>query len=133
MLRDLGVDTDALIYEREPKDFRYPYAFDVPLDTWCEMVVANALLRPRRVRACSRHLREHQLRAVEARAGQGRPRGDVPPAPRRALDATLSEDPRHKAELQAAIDWMFVMTLEWFGLPDDLKRHKEQLGYGLKG
>ncbi len=41
MLRDLGVDTDALIYEREPSDFRYPYAFDVPLDTWSEMVVAN--------------------------------------------------------------------------------------------
>src|SRR5215207_11617919 len=41
MLRDLGVDTDALIYEREPSDFRYPYAFDVPLDSWYEMVVAN--------------------------------------------------------------------------------------------
>ena len=27
MLRDLGVDTDALIYEREPADFRYPYAY----------------------------------------------------------------------------------------------------------
>ena len=41
MLRDLGVDTDALIYERAPSDFRYPYAFDVPLETWSEMVVAN--------------------------------------------------------------------------------------------
>ena len=41
MLRDLGVDTDALIYEREPSDFRYPYAFDVPLESWSEMVVAN--------------------------------------------------------------------------------------------
>ena len=41
MLRDLGVDTDALIYEREPSDFRYPYAFDVPLENWSEMVVAN--------------------------------------------------------------------------------------------
>jgi len=25
------------------------------------------------------------------------------------------------------------MTLEWFGLPDDLKRHKDQIEYGLKG
>ncbi|MFQ5426085.1 MAG: Phenylacetic acid catabolic protein, partial [Gaiellales bacterium] len=35
--------------------------------------------------------------------------------------------------LQAAVDWMFIMTMEWFGLPDDLKRHREQLSYGLKG
>jgi ring-1,2-phenylacetyl-CoA epoxidase subunit PaaA len=28
---------------------------------------------------------------------------------------------------------MFVLTLEWFGLPDDLKQHKEQVGYQLKG
>ena len=41
MLRDLGVDTDTLIYEREPSDFRHPYSFDVPLESWAEMVVAN--------------------------------------------------------------------------------------------
>jgi ring-1,2-phenylacetyl-CoA epoxidase subunit PaaA len=36
-------------------------------------------------------------------------------------------------ELQAAVDWMFLLTVEWFGLPDDLKKHTEQLGYGFKG
>ena len=41
MLRELGFDTDALVYEREPADFRHPYAFDVPLESWAEMVVAN--------------------------------------------------------------------------------------------
>jgi ring-1,2-phenylacetyl-CoA epoxidase subunit PaaA len=35
--------------------------------------------------------------------------------------------------LQRAVDWMFPMTLEWFGLPDDLKRHSGQLDYRLKG
>jgi ring-1,2-phenylacetyl-CoA epoxidase subunit PaaA len=28
---------------------------------------------------------------------------------------------------------MFILTLEWFGLPDDRKRHSEQLDYGFKG
>ena len=28
---------------------------------------------------------------------------------------------------------MFILTLEWFGLPDDLKVHTEQLDYGFKG
>jgi ring-1,2-phenylacetyl-CoA epoxidase subunit PaaA len=28
---------------------------------------------------------------------------------------------------------MFLLTVEWFGLPDDLKRHAEQLEFGFKG
>jgi ring-1,2-phenylacetyl-CoA epoxidase subunit PaaA len=34
LLRDLGVNMDELIFEREPRNFKYPYAFDVPLDSW---------------------------------------------------------------------------------------------------
>jgi ring-1,2-phenylacetyl-CoA epoxidase subunit PaaA len=45
----------------------------------------------------------------------------------------LADDPERKAAVQHAVDWMFVLTLEWFGLPDDLKRHGEQVGYQLKG
>ncbi len=43
LLGDLGVDMQALIYEREPSAFKYPYAFDVALDSWYELVLANAL------------------------------------------------------------------------------------------
>jgi ring-1,2-phenylacetyl-CoA epoxidase subunit PaaA len=28
---------------------------------------------------------------------------------------------------------MFLLTVEWFGLPDDMKRHAEQLDFGFKG
>ena len=42
LMRDLGVDTEKLIFERAPRDFKYPYAFDVPLDSWVELIVANA-------------------------------------------------------------------------------------------
>ncbi len=42
ILEDLGVDKDQLIYDRSPEKFKYPYAFDVPLETWVELVVANA-------------------------------------------------------------------------------------------
>ena len=38
-----------------------------------------------------------------------------------------------KDVLQRAVDWMFPMTLEWFGLPDEMKRHSGQLDYKLKG
>ena len=46
---------------------------------------------------------------------------------------TLAGDAATRDDLQAAVDWMFLMTLEWFGLPDELKRHREQIDYGLKG
>src|SRR5260370_38775754 len=42
ILQDLGVDTEALIYDRDPKRFKHPYAFDVPLRSWIELIVANA-------------------------------------------------------------------------------------------
>ena len=38
-----------------------------------------------------------------------------------------------RERLQRAVDWMFPMTLEWFGLPDDRKHHSGQLVYRLKG
>ena len=43
LLGDLGVDMDWLIYERPGRQFKYPYAFDVPLNSWVELVCANAL------------------------------------------------------------------------------------------
>jgi ring-1,2-phenylacetyl-CoA epoxidase subunit PaaA len=41
MLRDLGVDTEELVYGRTPRQYKYPYAFDVPLESFTELVVAN--------------------------------------------------------------------------------------------
>ena len=43
LLGDLGVPMGPLIYERDPAAFKYPYAFDVPLNSWVELVCANAL------------------------------------------------------------------------------------------
>jgi ring-1,2-phenylacetyl-CoA epoxidase subunit PaaA len=35
--------------------------------------------------------------------------------------------------VQKALDWMFPMGVEWFGMPDDKKRHNAQLEFRLKG
>src|SRR3981081_4435343 len=42
ILEELGEDEEKLIFERDPKSFRYPYAFDVPLESWPELAIANA-------------------------------------------------------------------------------------------
>ena len=132
-MRDLGVDTEYLIYDREPLRFKYPYAFDVPLETWVELVVANAFYD----------------RAGFTLLGDVFASTTFGPW-KRALVKVDKEETFHlrhgenwmkkiaqsaegRDELQRAIDWMFLLTVEWFGLPDDLKRHSEQLGFGFKG
>ncbi|MGH2945131.1 MAG: Phenylacetic acid catabolic protein [Solirubrobacteraceae bacterium] len=133
LLRDLGVDIEKLVYERDPKDFRHPYAFDVPLDSWADMVVANAFY-DRAGFAILDDVFQHSsygpwkraLVKVEREENFHLRHGEQ-------WVATMSEDPESKKELQAAMDWMFPMTLEWFGLPDSMKRHTEQIEYGMKG
>jgi ring-1,2-phenylacetyl-CoA epoxidase subunit PaaA len=133
MLRDLGVDADELVYEREASDFRYPYAFDVPLDSWAELVVANGFYdRAGYILLGDIHANtsygpwKRALVKVEREETFHLRHGE-------RWMTVYAEDPEKVAELQAAVDWMFVLTLEWFGLPDDLKKHTEQMSYGLKG
>jgi ring-1,2-phenylacetyl-CoA epoxidase subunit PaaA len=133
LLRDLGVDTHALVYERDSKNFKHPYAFDVPLDTWVELVVANAfydragfVLLSDIYRDSSYGPWKRALVKVDREETFHLRHGE------RWMNI-LVRDPAKKEELQRAVDWMFVLTLEWFGLPDDLKKHTEQISYGLKG
>ncbi len=133
MLEDLGVSKEQLVYERKPEEFKYPYAFDVPLETWTELAVANALYD----------------RAGFVLLGDVFKNGRFGPW-KRALAKVdkeenfhlrhgetwmrkLNDRPGGHEELQRAVDWMFPLTVEWFGLPDDLKRHTEQIEYGFKG
>ena len=133
MLEDMGVNKEQLVYERKPEEFKYPYAFDVPLDTWTELAVANALYD----------------RAGFVLLGDVFKHGSYGPW-KRALAKVdkeenfhlrhgetwmrkINEQPGGHEALQRAVDWMFPLTVEWFGLPDDLKRHTEQIDYGFKG
>ena len=43
--------------------------------------------------------------------------GDVEPLVVNGFEDYL-KDPDGKQQVQAALDWMFILTLEWFGLPD---------------
>jgi ring-1,2-phenylacetyl-CoA epoxidase subunit PaaA len=133
LLGDLGVDMDWLVYERPAGQFKYPYAFDVPLNSWVELVCANALYDQAGFvllgdvhqsstfgpwkRALAKVDKEETFHLRHGRTWCKK----------------LVKDPDGKAEVQAAIDWMFILTLEWFGLPDTQKQHSVQLDYGFKG
>ncbi|MFQ5575656.1 MAG: Phenylacetic acid catabolic protein [Anaerolineae bacterium] len=133
LLEDLGFDKEALLYRRRPREFKYPYAFDVPLDSWVELVCANALYD----------------RAGYVLLGDVYKHTTFAPWKRGLVKVDREENfhLRHgetwmrkicrsqsgREEVQRAVDWMFPMVMEWFGLPDDKKKHTEQLTYGLKG
>src|SRR5437588_8881571 len=133
LMRDLGVDTEDLIYEREAARFKYPYAFDVPLDSWAELIVANAfydragfcllgdVFRSTTFGPWKRALvKVDKEETFHLRHGENGMR-------------KLNQANSGHEELQRAVDWMFLLTVEWFGLPDTMKKHGEQLEYGFKG
>ena len=133
LLRDLGVDIQELVYRRDPVKWKYPYAFDVPLDSFYELIVANAFYD----------------RAGYTLLGDIAASTTFGPWKRALVKVDkeetfhlrhgeqwmrkLAPDPAEHERLQAAINWMFLLTVEWFGLPDDLKKHTEQLNFGFKG
>lgn len=133
MLRDLGVDADELIYERPAERWTYPYTFDVPFDSWAELVVANGFYdRAGYVLLSDIHANttygpwKRALVKVELEETFHLRHGE-------RWMAIMAEDPEQRPALEQAVGWMFILALEWFGLPDELKRHGEQMTYGLKG
>lgn len=132
MLADLGEDMDALVYDRLARRWKHPYAFDVPLDTWVELIVAHAFYdRAGYVLLGDIHQTSsygpwrRALLKVEKEESFHLRHGE-------RWMKTFAADQDRRAELQRAVDWMFVLTLEWFGLPDDRKRHSDQIAYGIK-
>jgi len=133
LLEDLGVDKERLIYARKPEDFKYPYAFDVPLDAWVELVVANAFY-DRAGYVLLGDIFKHStfgpwkraLTKVDREENFHLRHGET-------WMRKIIEEPGGRERLQQAVDWMFPLTVEWFGLPDDLKKHGEQITYGFKG
>ncbi len=134
LLEDLGVSREYLLYEREPHQFKHPYGFDQWLDNWAELVVANGLFD----------------RAGITLLGDVHRNTSYGPLKRALVKVALEENfhLRHgevwmrrlceaggeaRDKVQRGVDWMFAMGVEWFGMPDTLKRHSGQLEYKLKG
>ncbi len=133
LLGDLGVDMNELIYEREPAAFKYPYAFDVPLDSWYELVLANALYDQAGFVLLSDVHRSSTFGPWKRALAKVDKEETFHLRHGRTWVRKLCADPDDKRALQASLDWMFMLTLEWFGLPDERKLHGIQLEYGFKG
>ena len=124
---------NELIYEREAKAFKYPYAFDLPLDSWHELVMANALYDQAGFVLLSDVHRSSTFGPWKRALAKVDKEETFHLRHGRTWVKKLCADPDEKPRVQAAADWMFILTLEWFGLPDERKRHGIQLEYGFKG
>ena len=133
LLGDLGVDMDELVYERPAGSFKYPYAFDVPLNSWVELVCANALYDQAGFVLLSDVYQSSTFGPWKRALAKVDKEETFHLRHGRTWLRKLCKEESGRAEVQAAIDWMFILTLEWFGLPDSLKQHSEQLDYGFKG
>jgi 1,2-phenylacetyl-CoA epoxidase catalytic subunit len=133
LLADLGVSKDELIYQRDPGAFKYPYAFDVPLDSWYEMVLANALYDQAGFVLLSDVHQSSTFGPWKRALAKVDKEETFHLRHGRTWVKKLCADPEEKRALQASLDWMFILTLEWFGLPDERKKHGIQLEYGFKG
>ncbi len=133
LLGDLGVDMDELVYERPAGSFKYPYAFDVPLNSWVELVCANALYDQAGFVLLSDVYQSSTFGPWKRALAKVDKEETFHLRHGRTWLRKLVRDPSGREEVQQAIDWMFILTLEWFGLPDSLKQHSEQLDYGFKG
>ncbi|HUG39683.1 MAG TPA: Phenylacetic acid catabolic protein [Longimicrobiales bacterium] len=134
ILEDMGQDKEHLLYGRAPHEFKHPYGFDQPLENWAELVTANGFFDRAGITLLSDVHRntsygplKRALVKVDMEETFHLRHGEVW---MRRLAAAGGEA---REKLQRAVDWMFPMTIEWFGLPDELKRHSDQLDYRLKG
>lgn len=134
LLEDLGESKSQLVYGREPHEFKHPYGFDQPLDNWAELVVANGFFDRAGItllgdvhRNTSYGPLKRALAKVDMEETFHLRHGEV-------WMRRISKAGGVATELlQRCVDWMFPMTVEWFGLPDHMKRHSGQLEYRLKG
>jgi len=134
IMEDLGVDKHWLIYGRQPHEFKHPYGFDQALENWAEMVVANGFFDRAGITLLS-DVHEHTSYGPLKRALVKVDREEVLHLRHGEswMKRLAKAGGEAKEALQRAVDWMFPMTLEWFGLPDSLKHHSGQLDYRLKG
>jgi ring-1,2-phenylacetyl-CoA epoxidase subunit PaaA len=134
LLEDLGESKEQLVYGRAPHEFKHPYGFDQPLENWAELVVANGLFDRAGITLLSDVHRntsygplKRALVKVDMEETFHLRHGEV------WMRRLAKAGGEARELLQRSVDWMFPITIEWFGLPDDMKRHSGQLDYRLKG
>ncbi|MEH7379308.1 Phenylacetic acid catabolic protein [Bacillus sp. JJ1533] len=133
LLEDLGEDVEEMLYHRPANRWKNPYAFDFKLDNWVELGVFNGLF-DRSGYTLLGDAYEHTsygpwkraLVKVDKEELFHLRNGEI-------IMKNAMKNPETAKQVQDAVDWMFLMALEFFGVADNLKSRSAQLDYRLKG
>ncbi|MED4602030.1 phenylacetate-CoA oxygenase subunit PaaI [Paenibacillus validus] len=133
LLKDLGENVDSIVYDRPANKWKNPYAFDFELENWVELGMFNALF-DRAGYTLLGDAFEHTsygpwkraLVKVDKEELFHLRNGEI------ILKAAM-DHPETADQVRRAMDWMFLMALEFFGVSDELKSRSAQLDYKLKG
>ncbi|MFD1779464.1 Phenylacetic acid catabolic protein [Fredinandcohnia salidurans] len=133
LLEDLGEDIDEMLYRRPANRWKNPYAFDFKLDNWVELGVFNGLF-DRSGYTLLGDAYEHTsygpwkraLVKVDKEELFHLRNGEI-------IMKNAMKNQETAKQVQEAVDWMFLMALEFFGVADNLKSRSAQLDYRLKG
>ncbi len=133
LLEDLGYGkVEDLLYKRDYTEFGYPFAMDMPIENFAEVALIGAfqdragavlLMDPYHNTSFAPWKRTLVKVEIEERFHVNLGISQV---------RELSQNPETKEMLQRAADWMFPITVEWFGVPDELKKRKDQLEYKIR-
>lgn len=133
LLKDLGENIESLLFKREPNRWKNPYAFDFKLDNWIELGVFNAFfdragytLLGDAYKHTSYGPWKRTLVKVDKEELFHLRNGEV-------IMRNAMKDPETAQQVRDAVQWMFLMALEFFGVADNLKSRSAQLEYSLKG
>ena len=134
LLEDLGEDREELLYDREPHEFRSTYGFDQPLETFAELVSSHGMF-DRAGMVLLSDIEENTSYAPWKRALRkvGKEEQFHLRHGETWMRRLVNKSDKTKGKVQDAVDWMFPMGVEWFGLPDSQKRNADQLDYRIKG
>lgn len=134
LLEEFGYDREELIFGREAHEFRNPYGFDQPLENFAELATAHGLFdRAGMVLLGDVHHNtsygpwKRALRKIDKEEKFHLRHGET------WMKRFARKNEKTLSRVQDAVDWMFPMAIEWFGLPDDKKQKTEQLDYCIKG
>lgn len=133
LLEDLGVGTvEEQLYQREYTEFNYPFAMDMPIENWAEVALIGAF----QDRAGAVLLMDPYYNTSYGPWKRVLSKVEIEERFHISLGVSqvreLASDPEGRKQLQRAADWMFPITVEWFGVPDHLKKRKDQLEYKLR-
>ncbi|WIV68866.1 1,2-phenylacetyl-CoA epoxidase subunit PaaC [Natrialbaceae archaeon AArc-T1-2] len=134
VVEDFGGDTQELIMDRDPEEWKTFFMTEWANESWYEFAVAQAL-GDRAGRMTTVDLEEHCSYAPYSRSLQKvnfEQQWHVKNGERNMRKLVESGE-EHKERIQEVVDFFFPLAAEWFGTTDDKKKRWTQLDYHIRG